>query len=688
MKKFKSNLLLPISIVIFTAVFALLIFGDAKASTWPADSTSILPISQNLPTGGYIHVLPYANGTIVVWIEQRSGASRACAQFITQAGDTLWSPSGHLLTPNHVVNKLIALKASDSTFYVFWNSADNQPGYVALYRKSDGTMVWPSPLSFGSDVYDFYVSFNTTSTGNAGVCWRESNWPATMKTNLVLYSGSIGWGNGLELDTGTWGPCPSAFDIDNNYVVSWNLAWTVGDAMYIKKLSVPGGATVWGPIEGFPGSGWQTNWGFAAYPDGGVVIIKGYGEVTAQRFDVNGNRMWNGTSGVYVASNGSWIQLRIAPNGNSVFTIHYLGTNIGVAALSPAGQIITNNPDAFEGTSWGGAPELILSSQFCLTDAGYRLPIGVSTDNTGMCRFFAQQVDESGNLRWLPGNGKQVAAIPVGTGGPLAIGAAPSVGQVFGIPCELAGSTYYKTGVKAIGLNGVIPPSIPMQPPVTITLTPLNPPIVIPASGGSFDFNALIHVTTMTPQTVSIWSGQYNPQMQWQGPLMGPVTLMLPGGATIGRIRTQNVSSTASPGVYIYRGYTGIYSSVKWDSSGFTYTKSATGDGPLMGNWDNFGESFEEWQTEVTPSEHVIATVSPNPFNPSSIIRYTLPSACQVNLEVYDVSGKFVTTLAQGIMEQGVHEAVFDGANLSSGIYLYSLRAGAYHQSGKLVLTK
>ena len=78
----------------------------------------------------------------------------------------------------------------------------------------------------------------------------------------------------------------------------------------------------------------------------------------------------------------------------------------------------------------------------------------------------------------------------------------------------------------------------------------------------------------------------------------------------------------------------------------------------------------------------------PNPFNPSTNIKYSLPSSSNVVLKIYDVSGKEVKTLISSEQPAGVHNYSFNASDLASGIYFYSLRAGKYTQTRKMILMK
>jgi len=81
----------------------------------------------------------------------------------------------------------------------------------------------------------------------------------------------------------------------------------------------------------------------------------------------------------------------------------------------------------------------------------------------------------------------------------------------------------------------------------------------------------------------------------------------------------------------------------------------------------------------------------PNPFNPETTISFTLPEQEQVRLEVYDITGRRVATLADGPMPAGHHSVRFDAGNhtsMSSGVYLYRIRAGDRTDVRKMTLIK
>ncbi len=74
-----------------------------------------------------------------------------------------------------------------------------------------------------------------------------------------------------------------------------------------------------------------------------------------------------------------------------------------------------------------------------------------------------------------------------------------------------------------------------------------------------------------------------------------------------------------------------------------------------------------------TPSEYLLGQNFPNPFNPSTVVPYNLPLRANVKLCVYDILGRKVRELNQGIQGAGSHSVIFDAAGLPSGVYICSL---------------
>lgn len=88
------------------------------------------------------------------------------------------------------------------------------------------------------------------------------------------------------------------------------------------------------------------------------------------------------------------------------------------------------------------------------------------------------------------------------------------------------------------------------------------------------------------------------------------------------------------------------------------------------------------------PKDYELFYNYPNPFNPTTIIRYALPKDGLVTLKVYDVLGREVKTLINEFKPAGSYNVTFDASNLASGVYIYQLRAGDFVANKKLILMK
>lgn len=88
------------------------------------------------------------------------------------------------------------------------------------------------------------------------------------------------------------------------------------------------------------------------------------------------------------------------------------------------------------------------------------------------------------------------------------------------------------------------------------------------------------------------------------------------------------------------------------------------------------------------PNVYSLAQNYPNPFNPSTLIQYSIAEPGNVTLEVYNMLGQKVAQLVNGTQNAGAHTVQFDASALSSGVYIYQLKAGNYLETRKMMLIK
>lgn len=88
------------------------------------------------------------------------------------------------------------------------------------------------------------------------------------------------------------------------------------------------------------------------------------------------------------------------------------------------------------------------------------------------------------------------------------------------------------------------------------------------------------------------------------------------------------------------------------------------------------------------PEGFILAQNYPNPFNPSTTIEFALPERSNVTLKVYNAHGQEVATLVNGEYSAGTYNVHWNAGDLASGVYFYSLKAGKFTETKRLVLVK
>ena len=124
----------------------------------------------------------------------------------------------------------------------------------------------------------------------------------------------------------------------------------------------------------------------------------------------------------------------------------------------------------------------------------------------------------------------------------------------------------------------------------------------------------------------------------------------------------------------------------RFGSDGFVtdegwYIDDVTIQGTVTGV--NSDEQYENFPKTFSLSQNY-----PNPFNPNTTIEFSLPKSEYVTLKVYDLLGKEMATLISDQMQKGKHKLNWNATDFSSGIYFYTIEAGSFKQTRKLVLMK
>ena len=162
-------------------------------------------------------------------------------------------------------------------------------------------------------------------------------------------------------------------------------------------------------------------------------------------------------------------------------------------------------------------------------------------------------------------------------------------------------------------------------------------------------------------------------------------TLSLPGGLNLDclRIRKQEIAP------YNYKGFWYV------TNSGLILVVDSRNTAADEGEVENNGifvvtgqSSVSVVSAEETPEGFSLAQNYPNPFNPVTRIQFSLGSAENVTLRVYDLLGRMVATILSERRSAGTHNVEWSASGVGSGVYVITIEAGAFRQSRRMVLVR
>ena len=234
--------------------------------------------------------------------------------------------------------------------------------------------------------------------------------------------------------------------------------------------------------------------------------------------------------------------------------------------------------------------------------------------------------------------------------------------------------------------------------PVTITVVPVNPPVVIPPEGGSFQYTLTVVNNSSEQQTIDLW-------IVLGGPIpdrvRGPIPRTLPPGGGIQRVFTQSIPAAAPAGTYSLTGNVGTFPATIDATDSFSFEKTAGTAAAVAAGVQRWHSDFEAQLAAglpagqltraagtALPRTYTLSQNYPNPFNPGTVITYALPEAGPVTLRVYNVLGQEVATLVDGYRAAGTYRVAFDATTLRAGVYLYVIEAGGQVTARRMTLLK
>jgi Secretion system C-terminal sorting domain len=231
--------------------------------------------------------------------------------------------------------------------------------------------------------------------------------------------------------------------------------------------------------------------------------------------------------------------------------------------------------------------------------------------------------------------------------------------------------------------------------PVELTLTSYN--TEFPAGGGTltYDLDAVSN-TNLTFNDIRFWSSITTPGGMEFTPLDQYFITFTPFMTVSVDGLTQNIPSSAPAGEYTFTMRLGRPDELYVEDS-FTFTKLGNGaDDVGLDDWSSNGlqrlsgawEDDASFESSTVPASYSLMQAYPNPFNAQTTISVTLPETSDLSVYVHNTLGQRVATLAQGQFNAGTHALTFDASDLSSGIYFYTMQAGEFTATRKMMLMK
>jgi len=640
---------------------------SAGVALWPSGG---VPVCASSGARQDLRMVPGAPGNaILAWTETRGGVSSVYAQRIDPSGSAVWAPGGESLTSS-------GLQCAEPV-----EAADGTGGSIVSWVEF--------PSGSGHTLRGIWgdVSGPLFAVGDNGLIYRFENgtWSTTSSpTQMTL--------------RGLWGS--SASDVfavgDQGTILHWNgSAWQSmesGTTSDLYGVWGTGPSSVYavgnrGTIIHFDGS----LWGATSYSSGGNFF--GISGTSDNDIIAVGDYRLNGYIATY---NGStWSS---GPNGNYV---QYTGV-----WKSPDNKIFMAVDDYATGAC-RGAVRYNVGSGWITSSAGTDRAVSGSMWGTSASDVYA--VFSSGYVMRFDGTNwsapQQVSVYPLfgvwgASGGDVyAVGQPSTVFRLsdsswelmYGLGGVLVGQRIDSAGTKLWTNDGAR---------ITLSQEEERQPVVIVDPAGLATF-------AWKDSRNGNWDIYSRRVSVARGPIVG--TLLLSYGATPARdgivVRWQLAEYEAQDRFLISRSdgkgeptWQAIAPSIESAGLSFDFVDSDGEPGASyryrveIKNASGNRLLFETEAVKMPALPLALHQNVPNPFNPSTRIRYYLPEAARVDLSVYDVAGRRVIRLVDCDQPRGVHELTWNGAGPNgscvSGVYFCRLSAGKKTISKKMVLLK
>jgi Lamin Tail Domain/Secretion system C-terminal sorting domain len=230
-------------------------------------------------------------------------------------------------------------------------------------------------------------------------------------------------------------------------------------------------------------------------------------------------------------------------------------------------------------------------------------------------------------------------------------------------------------------------------PYIDLEITPVL--ATIPANGGYIDFDIALQSYNPIPWNIVAWRTALGPNNVMYGPFTVNEVVLPANFSPNLDTRRQLVPANAPAGEYVFFQHIGDFLNNSYIFDFFVATK-------LAGGTDSTPLTTEDWDKEsndliatdevtevVLPTKFGVGQAYPNPFNPSTALEVSLPHTAELNVAIYNVTGREVATVASDTYQAGNHTITIDGSSMASGVYfVHVLASGHRSEIRKIVLMK
>jgi hypothetical protein len=471
-------------------------------------------------------------------------------------------------------------------------------------------------------------------------------------------------------------------DASNNAVIAFTDTRNSTSINPFAYCISPSGNFLWGSngvTLSTSNSTYQANPKIAITSDGNYVIAWSFGstpkKIAMQKINSAGVKQW-GTDPIFLAGSGSenfdYTDLVPSDNGNVIMLWSgYTGTFI-----SPGNYRLYTQKFSTSGTPvWNSSMDTVYGTGYV---SGFYTPRIFSDGNNGaiFCwrdyrgnanyqTGYLQRINSSGTFLF-PVNGSAVSTL-AGNNHFDPVACLSSTGETYSIWYEtdnlqsqfgVYGQKFSTNGTRQWTDNGH----------AFVALNANQPSIMSVYSKNGNLFAYFMELQSGNNNLIKAFTSDGNATLGWGG------VIIVPSSVLSSKIRLNTTQNSAGMSMLAWQD--------NRNDGGGIYAQNINLDGTFGNATGIIGSSGS------APSKFSLSQNFPNPFNPSTEIKFDIPKTSNVKLEIYNILGEKNASLVDQILQPGSYSVSWNASNAPSGVYFYRISAGDFTATKKLILIK